>query len=134
MTLKVRYALTGMLALALVLALATVGYLQRDTGNRLKVIATAYTSHPAETSGDPYLAAWNNRLTPGEKSIAVSRDLIGLGLTNGTEVKIEGLPGTYTVRDKMNKRWRRRIDIYMGNDRERALEWGKQRVALSWPE
>ena len=134
MTLKVRYALAGMLALALVLALVTVGYLQRDTGNRLKVIATAYTSHPAETSGDPYLAAWNNRLTPGEKSIAVSRDLIGLGLTNGTEVKIEGLPGTYTVRDKMNKRWRRRIDIYMGNDRERALEWGKQRVALSWPE
>ncbi|NBC47131.1 MAG: hypothetical protein GVY22_03890 [Gammaproteobacteria bacterium] len=134
MTLKVRYALAGMLALALVLALVTVGYLQRDTGNRLKVIATAYTSHPAETSGDPYLAAWNNRLTPGEKSIAVSRDLIGLGLTNGTEVKIEGLPGTYTVRDKMNKRWRRRIDIYMGNDRERALEWGKQKVALSWPE
>lgn len=134
MTLKVRYALAGLLAVALVLALATIGYLQRDTGNRLKVTATAYTSHPDETSGDPYLAAWNNRLTPGEKSIAVSRDLIRLGLTNGTEVKIEGMPGTYTVRDKMNKRWRRRIDIYMGNDRERALEWGKQKVVLSWAE
>jgi 3D (Asp-Asp-Asp) domain-containing protein len=134
MTLKVRYALAGLLAVALVLALATIGYLQRDTSNRLKVTATAYTSHPDETSGDPYLAAWNNRLTPGEKSIAVSRDLIRLGLTNGTEVKIEGMPGTYTVRDKMNKRWRRRIDIYMGNDRERALEWGKQKVVLSWAE
>jgi len=134
MTLKVRYALAAMLALALVVALITVSSLQRDTGNRLKVTATAYTSHPSETSGDPYLAAWNNRLTPGEKAIAVSRDLIGLGLTNGTKVKIEGLPGTYTVRDKMNKRWRRRIDIYMGNDRERALEWGKQKVALSWSE
>jgi hypothetical protein len=83
----------------LVLALALVGYLQRgapkperDTRNRFEVIATAYTSRPTETSGDPYLAAWNNRLTPGERSIAVSRDLLALGLTNGAEVEIEGHP------------------------------------------
>lgn len=98
----------------------------------LEVTATAYTSRPSETSGDPYLGAWNNRLTPGEKAIAVSRDLIKLGLTNGAKVKIQGLPGIYEVRDKMNKRWKRRIDIYMGNDLKRARNWGKREVTLRW--
>jgi 3D (Asp-Asp-Asp) domain-containing protein len=32
----------------------------------------------------------------------------------------------------MNKRWQRRIDIYMGNELERALEWGRRAVTLSW--
>ncbi|MEA1049083.1 hypothetical protein U5801_04560 [Lamprobacter modestohalophilus] len=126
-----RLWLVGSVAL-LVLSLAIIGYLLFAPSHSLEVTATAYTSRVSETSGDPYTAAWNNKLTPGEKSIAVSRDLLKRGLTNGVEVKIEGLPGIYTVRDKMNKRWKRRIDIYMGNDLERALEWGKQEVVLRW--
>ncbi|NEX16761.1 MAG: hypothetical protein C1943_09060 [Halochromatium sp.] len=73
-----------------------------------------------------------SKLTPGEKAIAVSRDLLKRGLSNGVEVKIEGLPGVYKVRDKMNKRWKRRIDIYMGDNLERAREWGKQQVVIRW--
>lgn len=119
-------------ALALMLVLGVVGYLLIEPRRSIEVTATAYTSRVSETSGDPYRAAWNNKLSPGEKAIAVSRDLLKLGLTNGAAVEIEGLPGVYTVRDKMNKRWRRRIDIYMGNDLERALEWGKQEVVVRW--
>lgn len=127
---KTRLRLLGSFAAALLAA--ALGALLLDVGNRLEVTATAYTSRPSETQGDPYTAAWNNELRPGERAIAVSRDLLALGLTNGTEVEIDGLPGIYTVRDKMGKRWKRRIDLYMGDDLQRALEWGKQRVVLRW--
>jgi 3D (Asp-Asp-Asp) domain-containing protein len=67
------------------------------------------------------------------KAIAVSRDLIKkYGLGNGKKVRIQGLPGYYTVRDKMNKRYTKRIDIYMGTNRRKALRWGRKRVMIYW--
>jgi len=51
---------------------------------KLRVQATAYTSHGKQTDSTPFLAAWNNRIRPGMKIIAVSRDLITkYGLGNG---------------------------------------------------
>jgi len=101
-------------------------------GNRkLRVTATAYSSHHNQTDKTPFLAAWNNRIRPGMKIIAVSRDMLTrYGLRNGSKVKIGGLSGYYTVRDKMNKRYRKRIDIYMGVNRRRALRWGRRSVML----
>jgi len=99
-----------------------------------EVTATAYTSHKSQTDKTPFLAAWNNVLEPGMKSIAVSRDLLKMGLTNGSKVTISGLPGEYVVLDKMNKRWEKKIDIYMGKDIQKAKEWGKQQVIISWAE
>jgi len=106
----------------------------RPTGkHKLRVTATAYTSHRKQTDKTPFVAAWNNRLRPGMRIIAVSRDLLSrYGMRNGTKVRIGGLPGYYVVRDKMNKRFRRRIDIYMGKNRRRALKWGKRSVIISW--
>ncbi|MDR9828969.1 hypothetical protein RCJ22_25605 [Vibrio sp. FNV 38] len=98
----------------------------------LTVTATAYTSRVAETNSNPTLAAWGDTLKPGMKSIAVSRDLIALGLTHNQEVRIEGLAGTYRVLDKMNKRWTKKIDLYMGNDLYRAKQWGKRKVKIYW--
>jgi 3D (Asp-Asp-Asp) domain-containing protein len=66
------------------------------------------------------------------KSIAVSRDLIDLGLTHGVEVEIVGLEGVYVVRDKMAKRWRHKIDIYMGEDVQAARRWGVRQVTIRW--
>ncbi len=106
---------------------------QIKTKKMLRVTATAYTSHCAQTDSTPFLAAWNNRLRPGMKIIAVSRDLIKkFGMRNGTKVRIGGLPGYYVVRDKMNKRYQRRIDIYMGLDKRRALRWGRRSVVVYW--
>jgi 3D (Asp-Asp-Asp) domain-containing protein len=98
----------------------------------LLVTATAYNSLPGQTEGDPSLAAWGDRLEPGMRAIAVSRDLLALGLAYRSRVRIEGLPGEYLVLDKMGPRWQRRIDIYMGNDREAALLWGKRSVRIAW--
>jgi hypothetical protein len=39
--------------------------------------------------------AWGDTLEPGMKAIAVSRDLIRLGLVHNTYVTIEALPGRY---------------------------------------
>jgi len=101
--------------------------------HKLRVVATAYTSHRGQTDRTPFLAAWNNRIRPGMKIIAVSPDLIRkYGITNGTKVKISGLPGIYTVRDKMHHRMRKHIDIYMGTNRKKALRWGRRRVVLYW--
>ncbi len=98
----------------------------------LKVTATAYNSLPGQTQGDPNLTAWSEKLVPGMKAIAVSRDLLSMGLTRGVEVTINGLPGTYVVMDKLNKRWKLRIDIYMGTDIKAARQWGKREVMISW--
>ena len=98
----------------------------------IKATATAYTSSTKETDATPYLAAWRNTLNPKVKSIAVSRDLLDIGLSNGMKVRIKGLEGEFLVLDKMNKRWKNRIDIYMGNDRKKALNWGKRKVVVYW--
>jgi LysM repeat protein len=106
---------------------------QRFGKRKLRVTATAYSSHRGQTDKTPFLAAWNNRLRPGMKSIAVSRDLLRrYGMRNGTKVRIGGLRGYYRVRDKMNKRYRKRIDIYMGVNRRRALRWGRRSVVIYW--
>lgn len=100
--------------------------------HKLEVTATAYTSSKGETDSTPSITAWGDKLKPGMKSIAVSRDLIKMGLTHGVKVSIDGLDGEYIVLDKMNKRWKKKIDIYMGKDRKKALQWGKRKVVISW--
>ena len=100
----------------------------------LEVTASAYNSLPQQTrqKGGGAITAWGDTLKSGMKSIAVSRDLIDSGLTHGRKVWIEGLEGAYTVNDKMNRRWTRKIDIYFGLDKEKAKEWGKQKVKIEW--
>jgi len=99
----------------------------------MEVTATAYATPGDNKEKDKHnITAWGHRLEPGMKAIAVSRDLIPLGLTNETKVKIKGLKGEYLVLDKMNERWHKRIDIYFGHDRKAAKEWGKQSLTISW--
>ncbi len=99
----------------------------------LRVTATAYTSHVNQTDSTPNIAAWGDRLKPGMKSIAVSRDLLKVyGLKRGQKVRIKGLKGEYRVLDKMNKRWKKKIDIYMGMDKRRAFKWGRRKVHIYW--
>ncbi len=100
--------------------------------NVLQVTATAYNSVPGQTQGNPTVTAWGDKLVPGMKAIAVSRDLISKGLDHGTKVKIDGMPGTYRVMDKLHKRWKLRIDIYMGKDVKAAKAWGKREVTIRW--
>jgi 3D (Asp-Asp-Asp) domain-containing protein len=98
----------------------------------LVVTATAYNAVPEQTDSRPELGAWGDRLRPGMRAVAVSPDLLALGLVRGSRVRIEGLRGEYRVLDKMPGRWRRRIDIFMGTDRRAARSWGKRLVRIEW--
>jgi 3D (Asp-Asp-Asp) domain-containing protein len=100
--------------------------------NSVMVTATAYNSTKSQTNHDPATAAWGDRLEPGMKTIAVSKDLLEAGLVRGTKVRIDGLPGEYTVLDRMPSYWNKRIDIYMGNDVSAARQWGKREVRIQW--
>lgn len=99
----------------------------------LTVTASAYNSLAAQTEGNPKITAWGDTLSPDVRSIAVSRDLLRKGLDYSTPVKIEGFDGVFVVNDKMHPRWRNKIDIYMGVDKKKAMEWGRRKVQIYFP-
>ncbi|MEE9309418.1 MAG: hypothetical protein V3U64_00200 [Cocleimonas sp.] len=112
---------------------ATAGKRSKPYAKKLRVTATAYTSHVDQTDSTPNIAAWGDRLYPGMKSIAVSRDLLKVyGLKHNQKIRIKGLDGEYAVLDKMNKRWTKKIDIYMGMDKRKAFQWGRRKVEILW--
>lgn len=98
----------------------------------LRVKASAYNSLRGQTDSTPSIGAWGDSLTPGMKVIAVSADLIEMGLARGQVVRIRGLDGEYTVADRMSNRWQRKIDIYMGKDVKAARNWGVREVEIVW--
>lgn len=99
--------------------------------SKLEVTATAYNSLAYQTSDiDPTITAWGDELKPGMNAIAVSRDLLKKGLSHNALVKIVGFDGYFLVKDKMNYRWKNKIDIYMGKDVKKAKKWGKQEVVI----
>lgn len=98
-----------------------------------EVIASAYNSVFWQTDSiSPSVAAWGDTLKPGMKSIAVSRDLIKMGLRHNTMVKIDTFPDTFLVKDKMHWRWKNRIDLYMGKNIKKAREWGKKKLMICY--
>lgn len=97
-----------------------------------QVTATAYNSLAYQTSSNPHITAFGDSLKPGLPYVAVSRDLLDSGLVHNTKLKIEGFDGIFIVKDKMNRRWRKRIDIYMGLDVKKAKKWGKRKVNIEY--
>ena len=118
--------------LLIIIGLLAIPLLASGSEQSIVVTATAYNSIPEQTDTQPNVTAWGDRLEPGMKVIAVSRDLIPLGLDHRAPVSIEGLPGQYLVLDKMHARWEKRIDIYMGADLEAARAWGARQVRIRW--
>lgn len=89
------------------------------------VTATIYHADPAQTNADYLTTASLKKINPknpaGHRWIAVSRDLEKLGFTMGTKVYIEGagdLDGKWTIQDRMNKRWTKRIDFLVNKERK----------------
>lgn len=130
-----------LLALSILLFLAACGGASDNSSaqevviyDTLQVISTAYNSTEAQTkNGNIGLAAWGDTLKPGMRAIAISRDLIDSGLYHNTEVYIEGFDEPFFVKDKMNKRWRNKVDLYMGLDIDSARSWGKQKIDIYIP-
>lgn len=84
---------------------------------RTPVTVSAYTARAVECNSSPHVTA---DMTPSRIGLlAVSRDMLDeVGLRMGdTVLLVDGLEtlGVFQVRDKMAKRWRRRVDILHGN-------------------
>ena len=84
------------------------------------VTVTTYTPSVEECDSTPLVTASGFKINPRNpkrhRIIAVSRDL-KRKYKFGKKVRITGIgkySGTYTVRDVMNKRYRRRVDILIG--------------------
>ncbi len=86
------------------------------------VTVTTYSPTVAQTDSTPLITASGFEINPNnpkrQRIVAVSRDL-KKKYKFGKKIRITGigkLSGTYTVRDVMNKRYRNRVDILIGED------------------
>lgn len=100
------------------------------------VTATIYHAVPGQTDNTPFITASNkviNRDDPGgHRWIAVSRDLEELGFTLGTRVCVDGagdMDGYWTIEDRMNKRWTKKIDFLVNTDMKGG-KWENVRIYL----
>ncbi|CCH49661.1 3D domain-containing protein [Pseudodesulfovibrio piezophilus] len=88
------------------------------------VTVTAYNPTNNQCDEDPLIAASMRKVRSG--TIAVSRDLFNQGWVFGRKVRIEGL-GIFEINDLMNKRFTKRIDIFMW-DEDQARQFGKKNI------
>lgn len=96
----------------------------------VRVKALAYTACTVKTRAPR--GAWGDVLTRDMKAVAVSPDLLEMGLDRGDVIRIEGLPGQYKVLDVMHSRHDKTIDIFYGNDDCGANRWGKRSLNITW--
>ena len=103
----------------------------------LLVTVTIYHADPKQTDSTPFITASNktiDSINPAKhRWIAVSRDLEPLGFTFGACVYIEGiseeLDGEWEVQDRMNKRWKKRVDLLVNKDRM-CCRWDNIKLTL----
>ena len=121
------------LIISLLTSCSALQKIPQEKQKTLLVTATAFNSLPKQGQGNSNVGAWGDKITPGHERVAVSADLVSLGLTRGTRVRIDGTPkNEYVVLDRMPPKWKKRIDIYMGNDVKAARSWGRREVNIYW--
>jgi len=101
------------------------------------VMATVYNAVPSQTDSTPLITASNKHIdanNPGKhKWIAVSRDLERYGFTFGVKVCVENagiMNGVWTVEDRMNKRFKNKIDFLVNNNIMLG-KWDKVKITLN---
>ncbi len=93
----------------------------------IKVDVTAYNAEKGQTDDSPFTTASNQRVREG--IIAISRDLEeDYGLSFGDKVFLVGI-GVFEVQDRMNRRWKRKVDIFMWSKKE-ALKFGRKETKM----
>lgn len=100
------------------------------------VTATIYHAVPEQTNADFLTTASLKKINAdnpaGHRWIAVSRDLEKLGFTMGTKVCVTGageLSGEWTIEDRMNKRWTKRID-FLVNTTRKGGKWNNVKLEI----
>jgi 3D (Asp-Asp-Asp) domain-containing protein len=102
----------------------------------IMVTATIYHADPKQCNADYLTTASLKKIdsqSPGShRWIAVSRDLEPLGFVFGAKVRVEGageMNGVWTVEDRMNKRWKHRIDFLVDYD-IKGGKWENVKISL----
>jgi len=118
----------------LVLGMNLLALISLSCNGQIMVTATIYNAVPEQTDSDPLITASLKEIDPNnpQRWIAVSRDLEELGITLGSVVCIDNageMNGEWAVEDRMNKRWRRRID-FLVHDSIRLGKWTNVKIRL----
>jgi len=106
-----------------------VAFFDSAAARSLSVTVSMYTSRRCETDSTPWQTADMSNVRPG--IVAVSRDLMREhGLRFGQRIFIAGY-GVYEVRDVMNPRWERRVDLWCP-DLKAAKLHGVNEAVMIW--
>lgn len=90
------------------------------------VTVTAYT--PVEMKCKATNCITASGVPAKEGTAAISRDLEKRGVRFGDRLFLNGI-GSFVVRDRMHKKWTKRIDIYM-DSYDRAVRFGKKKTLM----
>ncbi|WP_400193174.1 hypothetical protein [Hymenobacter sp. B81] len=104
-----------------------------------RVTATVYMAETHQTDAEPLITADNSRIPPNASSktrwIALSRDLLerwGGPFAYGDSVRVHGispqLDGNYIIHDTMNRRFKRGIDLLVGQHEDHYGRWSNVRI------
>lgn len=93
-----------------------------DPTYTMHVTATAYNSEVGQCDDTPFITASGTHVRPG----VIAANFLPIG----TKVKISGFGDqVFTVEDRMNPRYDKRIDIWMGEHSD-AIQFGSRTVAI----
>lgn len=88
------------------------------------VTITSYNNHPSQTDDTPNITSTNRPVREG--IVAVSHDLLSKGIIKyGDLVYVKCMDKWYIAEDSMNKRFEKRIDIFLF-DRKESLKINKK--------
>lgn len=118
----------------LVILVLAMNLISLSCNGQIMVTATVYNAVPDQTDSDPLITASLKQIDPNnpQRWIAVSRDLEELGITLGSRVCIDNageMSGEWVVEDRMNRRWRRRID-FLVHDSIRLGKWTNVKIRI----
>lgn len=89
---------------------------------------SAYTSEVAQTDSTPCISANGSNIC--QLYVEGTNICASNAYPMGTVLEVDGL-GTCIVADRMNARYRNRVDWYMGMDTARALRFGVQKLRVT---
>ena len=106
------------------------GYMEYELPNPCPVVpvtVTAYSPTEEECDSDPNITAYQKPVKEG--TIAISRDLEEeFGWSLGDKVHLKGI-GVFEVWDRMNPRWKKKVDIFF-HDTEKAVSFGVKQARV----
>ena len=115
---------------------ACIAFFMLTISNEVTVTATIYHAVEGQTDSTPNLTATMFEIdlsNPRKHNIiAVSRDLESMGFKMNQKVLIQGagdLSGEWIIRDRMNKRFTKRID-FLVNTTRKGGKWENVKISL----